>query len=174
MSALRSLVAAVTLMLALAACGPADPGRLNSGAAFGYDIVTDAQMFAAARHVSRPFSRYQETSQGPYAPPLMPSGNHVIIGLCMQDRILELHAGAQQSTPAHEACHLADRVGGMHAAIALLTPPNPSPEMAKRLALMREIAAAGPDHWANLYSRFGRDALGCHQDIIDRIEGAKQ
>jgi hypothetical protein len=144
------------LLIALILPGCAAPlGRLNDGAAFPYVIVTSSEMARDSSNVTAPWST---------------RSNWVIMGLCARHRITELHANSEPWVPVHEALHLADRLGSLRAAIIALTPPNPNAHMAARLKLMEEVDAAGPDYWRTIYLRWGKDALGGHQNIIARVE----
>ena len=93
----------------------------------------------------------------------------VTIGLCDGRCVWELSNGADASTAAHECAHLADMNGGSYrAAIDLLTPPNPSEHMRKRLASMEWVNAQGPNYWRTIGDRWGKSAVG-HPDILARI-----
>lgn len=158
-------ILAITLAILLTSCGPAPLGRLNPGAQFAYEIVTDSAMAAATIGVRLPVAH----------PPIIGErglaaleNSWIIMGYCAPDRILELHAGGARWVAAHECAHLADRLGSYRAAIEALTPPNPNEHMAARLAVMREIDAAGPDYWQTIYNRWGTDAV-VHSKILARL-----
>lgn len=159
---LRFLVLAALacgLLALITSCGPAPLGRLNPGALIGYDIVTDADMYAA--RTAGPTT--VQLQWGTYA-----------TGLCATDRILEMHAGACGWTAVHECAHLADRLGSYRQAIFALTPPGvPNEHMAQRLALMEwvdtQARKRGTTHWQVIYDRWGAEAVG-HPDILAKLK----
>jgi hypothetical protein len=97
---------------------------------------------------------------------------HVILGLYAHGdpgRILLLDHAAPESTLPHEVAHRMDASGKSYAqCIEEITPPNPTPEMARKLAVCWEIEAQHGDPWLAIYSRWGRDAVG-HPAILARI-----
>jgi hypothetical protein len=157
------------VVLLLSSCGPAPLGRLNPGSDFAYTIVTDAEMHTASvkGHRLPPQSRLP----GLYAAS-DPFSGWVTSGLCTSTGILELHAGGTAYIASHECAHLADRVGSMRTAIAMLTPPNPNEHMAKRLASMQSVCdeaeRRGVCPWRVIRDRWGDEAVG-HKKILDRL-----
>ena len=159
------------LCLLLCSCGPAPLGRLNEGATFPYRIVTDSEMHAQSLKGNRlpPRARLAGLYGGNGSEAF---SSWVTSGLCTRTEILELHAGGTAYIAAHECMHLADRVGSLRTAIAMLTPPNPNEHMAKRLASMRSVCdeaeRRGVCGWRVIRDRWGDEAVG-HKNILDRL-----
>lgn len=98
----------------------------------------------------------------------MPYGAY-LLGACLPDRIVERYAGSEEWVLPHEVAHLGDRLGSYRAAIVALTPPDPTPFMQAKLKVLREIDEDGPDYWATIYRRYGREALGGHRALLGRF-----
>lgn len=138
------------LCLALCSCG--EPRLLNPGADLSVTAVSDHDMSVAAQDKSQ----LHWVVSGLYA-----SGT--------PGHILLLDGGEGRGTFFHELCHAADaNHWTIQQSIDHATPPNPSPEMKRKLAVAQELADMGPDYWQNLKDRFGADAVG-HASILARL-----
>lgn len=136
------------ICLALASCG--EPRLLNQGASLPVTAVSDHDMSVAAGEQSRT--------------------GWIVGGLYDGRQILLLDGGDRPYTLSHEIAHHRDRVGGTYAdAIRAATPANPSPEMARKLAVCWEIEAKGGDPWQAIKDSFGESAVG-HKEILGRLK----
>jgi hypothetical protein len=72
-------------------------------------------------------------------------------------------------TLPHECAHLADQLGGDYArAIRLITPDAPTADFAGRLETLWDISRSPRGYWAEIYHRWGRDAVW-HPEVLARI-----
>lgn len=138
------------LCLALCSCG--EPRLLNPGAPLSVTAVSGHDIAQASGGQSR---------AGFLLEGLYTHGNpgHILL----QDHAASDHA------LAHELAHYRDMNGGTYAhAIEMATPPNPTPEMKRKLAICWEIEAKG-EPWQALKDRFGASAVG-HPEILARLK----
>jgi hypothetical protein len=146
---MKPLTIALPLLL-LCSCG--EPRVLNPGASLSVTAVSDHDMSIAA---------WEHSTMG-----------QIVTGLYIHGEpgsILLLDCGDASWTLPHEVAHRMDASGKTYAqCIEEITPQNPTPEMARKLAACWEIEAQHGDPWLAIYERWGAGAVG-HKDILARI-----
>lgn len=153
---LLSLVHALVLLWLVCGCAPT---RLNPGAQMPWLRVDCNGMTALLLSGKAPAS---------------PVGTYTS-GLFTGSAIAELEGATAPWTRTHELAHAADACGSYWTALALVTPPNPTPHMAGIIANLRADCEAAdrlggtPDAlWRVLFNRYGAEAIA-HRDILTRI-----
>ncbi len=145
------MIRILAILAFLCSCG-GPPRLVNPGAAIPITALSDYDMSLEAKRFPVEAGHY-----------LRGYFNHC-------PRAIFLLEGTDESVLAHECAHLGDTMGGNYAeAIRLVTPPNPSPEMAVKLRTLWEIERAPGGYWREICRRWGRGAVG-HPDILARIE----
>ena len=144
-------LALTILALALCSCGP-QLGRLNEGAALPVTTIVDADMASLVP------SKMGQMTLGAYR-------HSGALG-----EIFLLHCGENRWTLAHESAHAWSRLGGSYASVLeAMTPPNPTPEMAERLAICWEIERMGPNPWQSIKIKWGASAVH-HPEILATLQ----
>lgn len=147
------------LIIALALCAiSCAPQRLNDGATMPWLIVSPDGMRALMLANKSP----------------IPNDGWVA-GLFTGTAIAELESDRSPKVWTHELAHAADACGSYWTALALITPPNPSPAMATRLANLRvdcesaDRLGGTPDAlWRVLFNRYGKEGVQ-HPEILRRL-----
>lgn len=149
----RALFCAVLITALLCACN--EPVRHNPGRDLSVTTLHDHDMSAVVDRgddVLRPWDRY-------------------VAGVYFHGKPgkIFLLAGEGVAVLAHELAHACDHNGWTFAqGIEAITPADPSPEFAARLAALWDLDRGGSDYWRNIYRRWGRDAV-VHPEILARL-----